>query len=295
MENIFSLKVKDAAEKGLELADEIWCCKHPGEPVRKDDSEYLSWVRSTPLFLQATIDAGLGDLDAIFEMPTPDGGYVDVVLAGSDCRQPAGNRLLLVELKQWSSFEPLDDASYAGVHTETGVRERKHPVAQLLDYMESLENCHRGFYHHPETEMAALAFLPALKHPSSIFSGAYHIWKNAGVDVYAKNSEPALRKRLQTYFSGCTSSQEFLQIIDDCGYVMGAAGFEGLKSVIERRENASMVMDQQPIVDEIAYHLKRQHPALIVISGGPGTGKTIIGMHFIYDYANIGVFQKQAF
>lgn len=107
MENIFTLKVKDAVAKGQALADDIWLYKHPGEPIQAEDSEYLSWVNSTPRFLKVAMDAGLGELDAIFEMPTPDGGYVDVVLAGSNAGNATENRLMLVELKQWCSCSPV--------------------------------------------------------------------------------------------------------------------------------------------------------------------------------------------
>ena len=67
----------------------------------------------------------------------------------------------------------------------------------------------------------------------------------------SKNDEEKMQARLKEYFFGCTASDDLLKIIDDCGYVMGVAGFEGLKSVMERKENASMVMDQQPVVDEV--------------------------------------------
>lgn len=291
MENIFTLKVKDAVAKGQALADDIWLYKHPGEPIQAEDSEYLSWVNSTPRFLKVAMDAGLGELDAIFEMPTPDGGYVDVVLAGSNAGNATENRLMLVELKQWSSFEAIDDQAYVGIHVESNISKRKHPVAQLLNYRDSLRENHRGFYHAPEIKMEALAYLHDFVQPWQLFSGIYNVWKTAGIGIYVKNDEEKMQARLKEYFFGCTASDDLLKIIDDCGYVMGVAGFEGLKSVMERKENASMVMDQQPVVDEVIEHMKRQaehpHPEIIVVSGGPGTGKTIVGMHFIYDYASL--------
>ena len=52
-----------------------------------------------------------------------------------------------------------------------------------------------------------------------------------------------------------------------------------------------MVKNQPPMVDVVGKHLEDQknHPykAIIVISVEPGTGKTIVGMHFIYDYSRI--------
>ena len=161
MENIFTLKVKDAVAKGQALADDIWQYKHPGEPIQAEDSEYLSWVNSTPRFLKVAMDAGLGELDAIFEMPTPGGGYIDVVLAGKDANNSMQARLLLVELKQWSDqkFEQLDTKDYVRITVGGESSDRKHPVLQLVEYMASLKNNHYGIFKKTEKNRAQSFFL----------------------------------------------------------------------------------------------------------------------------------------
>ena len=72
---------------------------------------------------------------------------------------------------------------------------------------------------------------------------------------------------------------------------MDKAGFDGMVRVLEGEENAEMIKDQLSVVTSVRGQLEVQkanpHKEIIVVSGGPGTGKTIIGMHFIYDYADI--------
>lgn len=50
-----------------------------------------------------------------------------------------------------------------------------------------------------------------------------------------------------------------------------------------------MIKDQvainSAVYQEIQLEDKQSDKKLIVVSGGPGTGKTIVGLHFIYDYA----------
>lgn len=296
MENIFTLKVKDAVAKGQALADDIWQYKHPGEPIQAEDSEYLSWVNSTPRFLKVAMDAGLGELDAIFEMPTPGGGYIDVVLAGKDANNSMQARLLLVELKQWSDqkFEQLDTKDYVRITVGGESSDRKHPVLQLVEYMASLKNNHYGIFKKTEKNrisISALAYLHNMKDTKELMAGVYNYWANVGVEVYCQGEEEKMQEYIGQIFHGYTSSQPLLHVVNDCGYIMSKPDFDGIQKAMDGWENAQMVEDQKPIVEEVKEHLRQQvrnpHNEIIVISGGPGTGKTIIGMHFLYDYAKM--------
>ena len=295
MDEIFVLKVKDAFARGAKLADDIWAYKHPDESVQKkeNDREYISWQNATPRVLQVAMNAGLGDLYAIFEMPTPGGGYVDVMLAGKNANDPWYARLLLVELKQWSSFDPVNSKDYVRVQTKDGPSDRRHPVSQLVAYLGSLKFNHSGLYKClRRIDMYALAYLHNMKNAQTLLSGIYRDWANVNVGVYAQGKEDAMQNCMRQLFQGYTGdSPELLRVIDECGYIMSEAGLDGLLKALEGEENAEMVKDQRPIDDEIFRHLQQQkeqpHNEMILVSGGPGTGKTILGMHLIYDYAKI--------
>ncbi len=88
MENILIMGVSEAHHKSKSsvLADEIWCYKNPNQTVDYQDGEYKSWLHSIPCFLDVVIEAGLGDLEVIFELPTPLGGYIDIALIGSSLK-----------------------------------------------------------------------------------------------------------------------------------------------------------------------------------------------------------------
>jgi hypothetical protein len=119
---------------------------------------------------------------------------------------------------------------------------------------------------------------------------AYSVWNKCKDKIYCKVDEQRLVKYLQETFSE-KSNDNMADVIGDCGYVMDEAGFEGLKSALSGEENATMVKDEMSVVDCVRTHLEKQkenpQEEIIVVSAGPGTGKTIIGMHFIYDYAEI--------
>lgn len=295
MENILAMKVSDAYNKcSNSLADEIWNYKHPGEPVDKQDREYVSWVNSIPYIIKAAVDANLNNLDVIFELPTPLGDYIDVALVGNSL-SPADDeygRLLVVELKQWDTLTQIDDKDYVEILVRNGQKEkRRHPVSQICEYKLHMNNNHHGIYKNGHVNIETITYLHNFEgNKDSLMSGNYSEWEEYSDRVFIKGEESNLSDYLRETFT-TDAKDGFLEIIDDCGYVMDRAGFNGLNAVLEGKENARMVKDQMSVVKCVRGHLEAQknnpHKEIIVVSGGPGTGKTIIGMHFIYDYAEI--------
>lgn len=105
MKELLSMTVGEAYSKSLSsaLADEIWGFKNPGESVDESNKEYISWRNSLPCFLECVHLAGLDNLLVVFEMKTPiSNKAIDVLLVGKS--ENGENRILLVELKQWTSI-----------------------------------------------------------------------------------------------------------------------------------------------------------------------------------------------
>lgn len=295
MRNTLIMKVSDAFEKskGSDLANEIWVYKHGNEEIDKEDREYVSWLNSTPCFLEAVIEAGLENLDVAFEVPTPLGDYIDVVLMGNS-NNPGDNengRLLIVELKQWSSISQTEDKDCVEIFISEGkVDKRRHPVSQICEYKSHMSKNHHGIYINGRVKIDTVAYLHNFSDKQSLLSGPYFAWEGYADKVYCKQDRNKLVEYLKDTFLK-EENTDMPGILDDCGYIMDETGFKGLNNALKGEENAKMVKDQTPIVDYVKKHLRIQkdnpHKEIIVVSGGPGTGKTIIGMHFIFDYAEI--------
>ncbi len=295
MENILLMKVGEAYEKSKSsvLADTIWSHKHPNESVDSDDREYVSWLNSTSFFLRAAVNAGLSNLDVVFELPTPLGDYIDVALLGNT-RVPNGDefgRLLIVELKQWSAINQIDDKDYVEISVgNKQMDKRRHPVSQVCEYESHMSKNHHGIYKNGRIKIDTLVYLHNFIDKQSLLTNVYSVWSEYGDKVYCRTDEQRLVGYLQETFA-VENNNDMANVIDDCGYVMDEAGFAGLNSALCGEENAIMIKDQMSVVDCVRTHLELQkqnpHKEIIVVYGGPGTGKTIIGMHFIYDYADI--------
>lgn len=274
-----------------QLADEIWKYKHLEEEIDTQDSEYISWNRSIPYIVKTVVKAGLENLDMAFELPTPLGDYIDVAIIGTGKTQSKKDKLLIIELKQWSVVSGTGDSDYVKIPIgKNEMDDRRHPVSQICEYREHMLKNHHGIYKNDHVAIDAIAYLHNLKDKEALFREEYNIWKNYEEKVYIEGEEEKLIQYLQETFIN-QKNNELCDIVKDCGYIMGKAGFAGLRDVLQGEENTTMIKDQMSVVDYVRRCLKQQkenaHPQIIIISGGAGTGKTIVGMHFIYDYADI--------
>ncbi len=72
---------------------------------------------------------------------------------------------------------------------------------------------------------------------------------------------------------------------------MGDEGLAGLRRAYDNEATKNMKKDQEKITNFVIKHLEEQknnpHKKMIVIKGGPGTGKTILGIRFILEYVRI--------
>lgn len=297
MNELFHMNVGIAYEKSRsrKLANELWAFKHPDEPVDTENAEYVSWVNSLPKLLGCVHAAQLDDLIAVFEMKTPiSNKAIDVLLIG---KSPRGeNRILLVELKQWASIDTKtkhtnnpDKVFVPEVHAY-----RRHPVKQLLLYKNNLENHHSGITHArmagTTLNIGIIAFLHNFLKPDTLYTGTYHKWGKWGPCFFGKHAEQRLIDALGYWFDNSYDAN-LLDIMKEHTAIMGDVGLEGLRRAYHNETSMTMKIDQQAIVDFVIARLQKQkeHPGkeIIIISGGPGTGKTIVGIRFILEYVKI--------
>ena len=297
MGDLFFLKAKEAYIKSRtdELANAIWNYKHPGEPINFSDREYISWKNSLPLFLDCVKDAGLDEVYVVFEMKTPiSNKSIDVLLVGySHCYE---NRVLIVELKQWNSIYTGKVYDQNKVYIPEAGEARRHPFKQLNLYANNLRNHHSGIQKEIENggriTFGKIAYLHNCDNVLALKTDKYSKWSSFDGFVFGKGAID--KQRLINTLQRCFISEgnhRLLDILSDYEAVMGDEGLAGLKKAYSNEASLSMMKDQQDIVKFIINRLSGQkespHKEIVVISGGPGTGKTIVGIRFILEYVDI--------
>lgn len=251
-------------------------------------SEVRSWERSIPVLASALNDAGLGQVEMLLEYGLPlNSKRADAVLAG--VHPDTGRRsYVVVELKQWSSAEPDDDDPTL-CRLDSYARAVLNPVDQVRGYCQYLVSFNGALSGHPE-RLSGAAYL----HNATEFgvSGLFEAEQDQYGQLFigARRGEflDFLRSKLGTG-SGASAADELLDgKIGPSKQLMAVAAQE-----VREREQF-VLLDEQKVayrkVLNAVHRAKRaDHKEVVVVTGGPGTGKSVIALSLLGELYRQGI------
>ncbi|AHH97587.1 DUF2075 domain-containing protein [Kutzneria albida] len=245
---------------------------------RPNPGERGAWKASLPMLAQDLIDAGLGAVEMFVEYPLPLSSLrADVVLAGTHPRTGASS-YVVVELKQWTSATALDDAP--DLCTVPGIPNRVllNPIAQVRRYCDYLVDFTRVLADRPDA-VAGIAYLHNAV--DSQVASLFDLPADQHGELFTQTSRSDLLARLKSLLdpaSGAAAGDLLTtSLIAPSRQLMAVAAEE-----ITKRQ-AFVLLDEQ----QIAYRLvlravtraqQADHKEVIVITGGPGSGKSVIAL-----------------
>ncbi|WP_030412334.1 DUF2075 domain-containing protein [Streptomyces sp. NRRL S-1448] len=259
-------------------------------------TERSAWAESLVSLARDLVAAGRGKVEMIVECAAtldetgrPGGPrLIDVVLVG---QHPRERRLSvqLVELKRWSMVTRAEQATAELVHVPGMDRKKRHPALQLREYYEAFTGssgplngldfeCGGFAYLHNATEASVRALIDV-----DAPTGAY-------ARVYTNDRREQLLSDLRKSFAdeGGASAAEILlrsMGLRNTPLLDAMIRSRGDDTVFTLRGRQKDVADQ--ILDAASKVLPdRQCPALVpderrvifLVTGGPGTGKSAIGL-----------------
>ncbi|MGW8453321.1 DNA/RNA helicase domain-containing protein [Streptomyces niveus] len=251
-------------------------------------SEVRSWERSIPVLASALNDAGLGQVEVLLEYGLPlNSKRADAVLAGVHPKTGLPS-YVIVELKQWSSAEP-DDDDPSLCRIDSYARAVLNPVNQVRGYCEYLISFNGALAEHPERVNGA-----AYLHNATEFGvgGLFEAEQDQYGQLFigARRSEfiDFLRMKLGPE-SGASAADELVSgKIGPSKQLMAVAAQE-----VREREQF-VLLDEQQIAYRIVLNAVRRakqadHKEVVIVTGGPGTGKSVIALSLLGELYRQGI------
>ncbi|MGW3287872.1 DNA/RNA helicase domain-containing protein [Streptomyces sp. NPDC001002] len=247
---------------------------------RPSGSEANSWRQSLPRLLDVLLEADLGDVHVFFEYQLPlTSKRADAVLAGVHPRTGEPS-YVVVELKQWSNAESDEDDPLL-CRVDSYSRPVLNPVEQVRGYCDYLAHFNGALSFTPD-RIAGAAYL----HNATEFgiSGLYGVEQSERGRLFSEERRGEfvdfLKSRLSPA-SGATAADELAAgKIGPSKQLMAVAARE----VREREE--FVLLDEQRVAYETVMRAVRRaaradHKEVVVVTGGPGTGKSVIALSLL--------------
>ncbi|MEU6528726.1 DUF2075 domain-containing protein [Streptomyces sp. NPDC046928] len=248
---------------------------------RPGTSEVRSWERSLPVLTAALNDAGLGDVEMMLEYALPlNSKRADVVLAGvhPSTGEPS---YVVVELKQWSEALPVEDDPTL-CHVERYAHSVLNPIEQVRRYCDYLVNFNGAVAEHGH-RVSGVAFL----HNATEFgvAGLREIERDGRGLLFTGQRRGEfldhLRSKLSDRHSGAGAADELLS-----GATVPSKQLMSVAAEEVRERQQFVLLDEQQVAYRMVLNAverakRADRKEIVVVTGGPGTGKSVIALQLL--------------
>lgn len=247
---------------------------------RPGASEARSWERSIPALTGALLDAGLGQVEMLLEYGLPlTSKRADVVLAGVHPRTQEAS-YVVVELKQWSEAHP-DDHDPLLCRVDAYTRPVLNPIEQVRGYCDYLVAFNGALAEHPE-RISGAAYL----HNATEFGigGLYEVEQSERGRLFSAERRGEFLEYLQSKLAPASGADAADALL--AGKVRPSKQLMSVAAQEVREREQFVLLDEQRVAYEMVLRAVRKahasdHKEVVVVTGGPGTGKSVIALSLL--------------
>lgn len=249
-------------------------------------SEEMSWRNSLGQMGMALQNGDLLDHGVILEYELPLSSLrLDFMITGHDANDR--KNAVIVELKQWSKTETSDADDCVLTFVGGAKRDVLHPSKQVGNYRDYLADVHTVFTQ-GHVGLDACAYLHNMDHgvDKEIFS-ARHTHLLQSFPLFAGDQQGELIKYLaQRLQHG--KGQAVLDDVLSSRFKPSKKLMEHTAGVIKGQKVYVLLDNQQVVFNKVmaqarAAAARPKKKTVILVRGGPGTGKSVIGLQLLAD------------
>lgn len=250
-------------------------------------SEIRSWTNSLPEMAKILRDADLKEGTHVlleYKLPSTE-KRIDFLITGED--KAGRQNAVIIELKQWQKSQLAEGDGI--VRTYLGGREREtvHPSYQSLSYKRYLENFNEALYEDTSISLSSCAYLHNYipnKLAEPLLNERYTSYVEQS-PIYFQFDDLLLRKRINDAVSEGKGT-EIARKIEEGRIRPSKKLVEAVNSLFEGNEEFILLDEQKVAYEKVltiynGMNLGTDQKHTILIKGGPGTGKSVIGLNLM--------------
>ena len=243
-----------------------------------NDKEFSSWANSMQFMGNVIRGSGIADdCGVLIEYNLPSTSLrVDFIISGHD--ETGKSSFIIIELKQWKDAQ---NTNKDGIVTTKYHGECTHPSYQAYSYKLFLKDFNQNVYN-SSIQAYSCAYLHNYeqKNPEPLKSKIYEpILRES--PIYFQDDQTELEEFIRIYV-GKGKGEDILYQIEK-GNIRPSKKLIDLVSNLFEGNNSFTLLEEQKIAFESAKEiaLNAKDKTVIIINGGPGTGKSVISMNLL--------------
>lgn len=249
--------------------------------------EIMSWRNSLRAMANVVQYANLLDHGIMLEYQLPQSSKrLDCLICGKDDQNR--NQAVIIELKQWESCESSDGDREVVTWVGGAKRDVLHPSVQVNQYRMYLEDTHTAFYgddHAVNLEACAYLHNYFMEDKDALLADKFESTIKQS-PVFSADDVPKLSEYLQSRMRG-GDGQEVLSKIEKSRFRPSKKLMDHIGQSI-RGHSAYVLLDEQLVTyDRIMAASKAgfhdRNKTVLIVRGGPGTGKSVIALNAMAD------------
>ncbi|MFF7181022.1 DNA/RNA helicase domain-containing protein [Streptomyces sp. NPDC008121] len=255
---------------------------------RPQPAEVQAWERSIPALTNVLVEAGLGEVEMLLEYGLPlTSKRADVILAGV---HPATGEAsyVVVELKQWSEAHPEPEDPLL-CRIDAYDHPILNPIEQVRGYCDYLVSFNGALENDPKS-VVGVAYLHNATEAK--VAGLRHVAEDDRGRMFTGDQRGAFLSYLRSRLAakpGADAADALLQAkVRPSRQLMAVAAEE-----VRDREQFVLLDEQRLAYETVMAAVRRARQAdrkqVVVVTGGPGSGKSVIALSLLGDLYRRGV------
>ena len=255
-------------------------------------AEYRSWANSMQYMRNVIDDAAIeDDCHVAIEYRIPlTGKRIDFLIAGKD--EHDRQNVVIVELKQWETSEPTSRPSVVRTFTGGQVREVAHPSYQAYSYSETIKNFNEAVADE-DIHLIPCAYLHNYREDlRRNIDSTYYADAIQMAPVFLGADAAKLRNFIKQFVHK-RSGKDLLMTIEHGRLRPSKSLQDTLASMLKGNAEFQLIDEQKVAYETVKKKLQNvikqvSKKTVIIIKGGPGTGKSVVAIQLLCDLIRQG-------
>jgi len=254
-------------------------------------NEVQSWRNSLRAVSQVFDYSGLHDHGVILEYQLPQTSKrLDCMITGKD--QSGSDRAVVIELKQWEKCEASDGENEVSTWVGGAKREVLHPSVQVGQYKMYLQDLHPAFEGEGSIKLDAVSYLhnySPMKNDELLSKKFTE--KIEANPLFCANSVDTFSMYLKDKLSA-GGGLPILERVEKSEYKVSKKLMDYVSKTIKEKSEYVLLDEQLVVYDKVfslvKQGIKKNKKSVVIIKGGPGTGKSVIAINLMADLLRAG-------